>query len=142
MCWDGASAKESWIHSYLCRPQASKCKCSQGGTSTAKVDETRPANCGFWQIPLAKKSQHPITFITPFGRYCFNKLPFGISSAPEHFQKRMNRILCGLEGVLRLMDDVLVFGKDKEVNDVRLTAALESTKTVGATFTQSKQMRV
>ena len=42
---------------------------------------------GFWQIPLAEASRKMTTFITPFGRFCFNKLPFGISSAPEHFQK-------------------------------------------------------
>lgn len=44
---------------------------------------------------------------------CFNKLPFGISSAPELFQWRMNQILEGLEGVLHQMDDVLIFGATK-----------------------------
>ena len=52
-------------------------------------------------------------FVTPFGRYCFNKLPFGILSAPEHFQKRMSRILEWLEGVICLVDDVLIFGRTK-----------------------------
>ena len=55
------------------------------------------ANCGFWQIPLSDKSRNLTTFITPFGRYAFNKVPFGISSAPEHFQ---HRILAGQEGAL------------------------------------------
>jgi len=46
------------------------------------------------------------------GQYCFNKLPFHTSSAQEHFQKQMNKILAGLEGVLCQMDNALVFGKD------------------------------
>ena len=75
------------------------------------------ANGGFWQIPLAEKARHHTTFITPFGRYCFNKLPFGISSAPEHFQKRMSVILEGLNGVLCLIDDILIFCKDQEHNE-------------------------
>lgn len=39
------------------------------------------AASGFWQIPLDKDSQRLATFITPYGRYCFKRLPFGITSA-------------------------------------------------------------
>ena len=56
------------------------------------------ANSGFWQIPLSRESALLTTFITPFGRYCFHRLPFGITSAPEHFQGRMLDILSGLGG--------------------------------------------
>ncbi|GBN85890.1 Uncharacterized protein K02A2.6 [Araneus ventricosus] len=46
------------------------------------------ASSGFWQIPLDKKSSYLTTFIIPFARFRFQRLPFGISSAPEHFQRR------------------------------------------------------
>ena len=82
------------------------------------------ANGGFWQIPLAATSRHMTTFSTPFGRYYFNELPFGITSAAEYFQKKMSTILEGLQGVLCLIDDILIFGKDKEQHDERLLAAL------------------
>ena len=45
---------------------------------------------------------------------------FGICSAPEHFQKRTSRILQGLPSVLCQVDDVIVYGKNKEEHDMRL----------------------
>ena len=86
----------------------------------ARIFSKLDANSGFWQIPLSKPSRLLTTFITPTWRYCFNKLPFGISSAPEHFQRRMSELLSGLEGVLCQMDDILVFGKDQSEHDTRL----------------------
>ena len=50
-----------------------------------KIFSTLDANRGFWQVPLDQSSRSLTTFLTPYGRYCFNKLPCGICSAPEYF---------------------------------------------------------
>ena len=78
----------------------------------AKVFSCLDAASGFYQIPLAEESQELTTFITPSGRYCFRRLPFGITSAPEIFMRKMKEVLEGLDGVFVYMDDILVYGKD------------------------------
>ena len=52
----------------------------------ARVFLKLDANSGFWQIPLSRESALLTTFITPFGRYCFHCLPFGITFAAESFK--------------------------------------------------------
>ncbi|KAE8284596.1 Retrovirus-related Pol polyprotein from transposon 17.6 Protease [Larimichthys crocea] len=92
------------------------------------------AKSGFWQIPLSKDSSLLTTFISPFGRYHYNRLCFGISSAPEHFQKRISRTLEGLEGVLCQMDDVLIWGATQREHDERLRKALVRLQEAGVTL--------
>ena len=100
----------------------------------SKID----ANSGFWQIELDKPSAQLTTFITPFGRFHFNRLPFGINSAPEHFQRRMSQILADLEGAICLIDDVLIYGKTQEEHDTRLTKVLQKLQAVGLTLNSNK----
>ena len=106
--------------------------------SGAAVFSKLDANSGFWQIPLSSESHLLTTFLTPLGRYWFNKLPFGISSAPEVFQSRMNTVLNGLEGVICLIDDVLIHGKDKNERDERLRKVFECLQKSGVTLNNDK----
>ena len=105
-----------------------------GATKFSKLD----ANSGFWQIPLSENSRHFTTFFTPLGRFCFNKLPFGICSAPEVFQNRMSKVLQGLEGVVCQIDDILVYGKDAEDHDVCLQAVLKHLQEAKVTLNTEK----
>ena len=104
----------------------------------AVVFTTLDANSGFCQIPLDRESALLTTFITPFGRYCFHRLPFGITSAPEHFQRWMSDILSDLEGVVCMMDDVLVHGGTRKEHNQRLDNVLQWMSDVGMTLNRQK----
>ena len=104
----------------------------------AKVFSKLDANCGFWQIPLEESCRHLTAFITPFGRYMFNKLPFGISSAPEYFQKEMSKVLAGILGVLCHIDDILISGSNQQEHDARLQEVLERIQAAGLTLNEQK----
>lgn len=92
---------------------------------TAKLSGTTmftslDAASGFWQMHLHPESSKLATFITPFGRHAYKRLPFGITSAPEIFHRKMAETLGDLEGVAIYMDDVLVFGDTAEQHDQQL----------------------
>ena len=97
----------------------------------ATVFSSLDAASGFYQIPLHEASQELTTFITPMGRYCYRRLPFGITSAPEIFMRKMNELLYGLDGVFTYMDDILIYGKDKAEHDERLNKVLKVLASAG-----------
>ena len=109
-----------------------------GQLSDARIFSKLDANYGFWQVPLADESALLTTFITPFGRFCFKRLPFGISSAPEHFQRRMSAILEGIDGVLCQMDDILILGATQNQHDERIREMLRRLQKENVTLNAKK----
>ncbi|KAL6482004.1 hypothetical protein MHYP_G00100840 [Metynnis hypsauchen] len=102
------------------------------------VFTTLDAASGFYQIPLYEDSKKLTTFITPFGRYAFRRLPFGITSAPEIFQRKMVETLTGLEGIELFMDDILVHGESEEIHDQCLAKALKVIEASGLKLNEHK----
>nr|XP_037270156.1 uncharacterized protein LOC119161741 [Rhipicephalus microplus] len=112
-------------------------KLEEGGV-IRRVDNPTPWCSGLVVVRKADDSQELTMFITPFGRYCFCRLPFGITSAPEYFQKQMARMLEGQEGVANMIDDILVFGRTREEHDARLSQVLSRLAKAGLTLNQDK----
>ena len=76
----------------------------------AKVFSVLDAKDGFCHVKLDDESSRLTTFWTPFGRYCWLRLPFGLTSSPEVYQYKQHEALEGLPGVEVIADDILVFG--------------------------------
>lgn len=92
------------------------------------------ANKEYWQIHLDEERSKLTTFNTPFGKYRFLRMPFGINSAQEVFHKRVNQLFESLAGVETDIEDILVWRRTMEEHNKRLQAALDKTKEIGKTL--------
>ncbi|XP_042145244.1 uncharacterized protein K02A2.6-like [Ixodes scapularis] len=101
--------------------------------SGAKYFSTLDAASGYWQIKLADESSNICTM-----RYRFLRMPFGISIAPEIFQRAMHQVLQGLEGVSVVMDDILVWGGTKTEHDENLKRVLERCRSYNLRLNKKK----
>lgn len=64
----------------------------------------------FWHIKLDEESSKLTTMLTPFGRYRWSRLPFGLKVSSEIFQKRLQEAIGDLTGVVCVADDIIVMG--------------------------------
>ena len=77
--------------------------------SQAKFFTVFDALKGYHQCPLDEESQKLTTFITPFGRFKYLRALYGISSISEHYNRRMDEAFAGIQGIWKIVDDVVVF---------------------------------
>lgn len=83
---------------------------------------------GYYQIPLDPVDRPKTAFSTQFGHYQFTRMPFGLKGAPATFQRIMNSILSGLNGVkcLVYLDDVVVYGYDLQDHNKKLLDVMQT----------------
>ena len=93
--------------------------------TNAKVFTIADAKNRFWHVTLHDESSYLTTL------YCWTRMPFGISPAPEEFQRRLDNVLQGLNGVTPIFHDILIFSAgDTEAeamadNDAKLRALMQ-----------------
>ena len=91
----------------------------------AKIFSKADLSSGYWHVVLDEESSNLTTFQTPFGRYKWRRLPFGLSVSAEIFQKKLLEALEGLPGVICIADDVIIHGKNQEDHDSNMRAFLK-----------------
>ena len=68
---------------------------------------------GFYQIGIAEEDKAKTAFVTPFGKFVFNRMPFGLRNAPAIFQRLMEEVLRGCyQCAAPYIDDIIVFSSD------------------------------
>lgn len=93
---------------------------------------------GFYNIQLDEKSSELCTFNSPFGCYKFNRLAFGLSVAPEIFQKYNEKAFGDIPGVIIYCDDILICGETESEHDLILTKIFERAKVCNVRFNKNK----
>ena len=104
----------------------------------AKIRSVNLRN-GYYHIGLDKESKAKTAFITPFGKYEFNAVPFTLAQAPAYFQQLISIVLqdCSTFAMMYL-DDIIIFSKNEEEHLKHIEIIFQKLKTVGLKLKESK----
>ena len=105
-----------------------------GATDFSKIN----LNQGYHQLELAEESRSISTFATHIGLFRYKRSSFGINSAAEIFQKSIEEVLQGIEGVRNISDDIIVFGKTQADHDATLQAVFQKMRENNLTANPAK----
>ena len=100
----------------------------------SKLDLTTAYN----QIELSPESRDITRFGTHKGLYWYKRLMFGISCAPEMYQKVLHQILQECDGAHNILDDVIVHAPTEEEHDKRFENVVRVLSSRGLTLNRDK----
>ena len=140
LCLDPRDLNKSIKREHYKPPTAEKLSSKLSGKRLFTVIDM--SNC-YWHKKLDEESSYLCTFNTPFGRYKFNRMPFGICVASDVAQRMVDDNLSDIPGVLAVHDDIIIAGKDTAEHDIALKQVLERARERNIKFNRSKvQLRV
>ncbi|KAJ8716473.1 hypothetical protein PYW07_003100 [Mythimna separata] len=105
-----------------------------GGMQFSKIDLSMAYN----QFILTEDSQSLTCINTHRGLFNYTRLVFGLSSAPAVFQRAMECLLSGIDGIIFLLDDILITGTNEAQHKHRLNEVLQRLADAGLTVQMSK----
>lgn len=105
-----------------------------GGTIFSKID----LKDAYLQLLVHPDYRKFLVIVTHKGYYRYKRLPFGISFAPSLFQRTMDQILSGIDGVVCFLDDILIMGSTIDEHNQRLGYVLERLKNAGIRTQEAK----
>lgn len=135
ICLDPQRLNEATIRERYSLPKIGDIYARLAGST---VYTTLDAQSGFHQIAIDDESSKLTTFLTPFGRFRYKRLPFGITSAPEFFHKTIYDIVGDLTGVEIYIDDILIHAPTQEGHDNKLREVLTRFRKAGLKLNSSK----
>lgn len=94
----------------------------------AVLFSTIDLSSAFFHVELDSTSRHITTFYSGRKFYRYKRLPFGLCNAPDIFQKTMENILEGCEGIVIYLDDILIYGNSPEDHARNLSAVQKKLK--------------
>ena len=80
----------------------------------AKFFSTIHLRSGYYHIALGKDSRAKTAFVTPFAKYKFLQVPFGLAQVPAYFQHLMNQVLDNCNFAMTYLDDIIIFSETEE----------------------------
>ena len=104
----------------------------------AKVFSTIDLRSGYHHITLGKSSRAKTAFVTPFGKYEFLMVPFGLAQAPAYFQLLMNKVLHGLDFAMTYLDVIIILSKNKLQHLEHLETVFSHLREAGLKMKHSK----
>ena len=105
----------------------------------AKLFSTIDLTSAYYHIGLSEEASEKSAFITPWGKWKFNRVPFGLREAPGIFQNLMDQILAGVDYAMAYLDDLIIFSSDSyEEHLTYLEEIMHSLETTGLKVKQSK----
>ena len=93
---------------------------------------------GFHQIPIDEESRKLTTFVTNDSVWRYKTLMFGVSNAPELFQRTIQQTLQGIKGCKNISDDIIIYGKNKEEHNTALRNVLQRLREKNLTLNKDK----